>query len=154
MKFITVITLLLAACTNHTSREQFSSPPTIVSITPIASGHQILIRAVNAELVFAGYTLFVGTSETDVSAKASGTACSTAVLLPNTPTEYSIEASSAAGPLSAAATGENANRVCKFPVALQSGQYVLIKSQILSIQPDTGIIEYRYSPPSNIVSVP
>lgn len=134
-------------CTHHTAIQQYANPPYIVSVTQIGTGvdYEIKVRAINMETVFAGYTLYTGSTEAAATAKPNGTPCTQLTIIPNVPTEFLIEASLNPGAIPAR---------CNFPVSLNSGDYILIRSQIISIQLDSGTSHFVYSPPSNIAKVP
>lgn len=151
--------IFLLGCTNYSVSRTVSVPPVLISVTKIASGHQILMRAANPEIFFLGYKLYVGTSENDArnpaSYTATGYSCDYRTVIPNLPVEYSAEVSSNAGGLSSVAAGENANRVCKFAVSLNSAQYVSIRAITFSFQGGrAGVQTVSFSAPSNALIVP
>ncbi|MDV6237109.1 hypothetical protein CH379_015870 [Leptospira ellisii] len=147
-------------CPHYSTTRLISTPPTLISISPIASGYELRLRAGNPELLFTGYRLYVAGNENDSRNPAdpnSGIECAGGVLnlIPNQPLEYSIELSPNGGPLAAVGTGENANRICKMNVTLASGQYLTLRSQVLVISITGGATSgFVFSMPSNSLRVP
>ncbi|EKP12181.1 hypothetical protein LEP1GSC103_4049 [Leptospira borgpetersenii serovar Javanica str. UI 09931] len=151
---------LLLGCPHYSTTRLISTPPTLVSIVPIASGYELRLRAGNPELLFSGYRLYVANRENDSRFPAdlnSGVDCVDGILnlIPNQPLEYSIELSPNSGPLAAIGTGENPNRICKMNVTLSSGQYLTLRSHVLVVSITNGNTSgFVFSMPSNSLKVP
>ncbi|RHX85011.1 LIC11661 family lipoprotein [Leptospira stimsonii] len=165
MKRLSILFLLpvisfLFGCPHYSTTRLISTPPTLISIVPIATGYELRMRAGNPELLFSGYRLFVGNTENESRFPAdlnAGIDCVGGVLnlIPNQPLEYSIELSPNTGPLATPATGENANRICKMNVTVTSGQYLTLRSQVLVISITNGSTSgFVFSMPSNSLKVP
>lgn len=152
----------LLGCTSYTTSPQYASIPTLIKIDAIATGYELVYRAGNPEIFFKGYKLYIGNTESESHDPPdilnSGYGCSVySGQLANFGTEYSIEISTdTTNSLAAAAAGENSNRYCKIeiPTALQAGQYVTLRSLLLSIRAGTGTGGFSISPPSNTLQVP
>ncbi len=152
---LTISNFILLQCSNYTTYKVKPSPPILLSIKAIPSGHLITMRAANPDVFFAGYKLYVGDSESSVrnpSDLNSGTSCISLNLLPNLPIEYSIEISPNEGGLAPVEIGDNPNRVCKMIAELQSGKFIALRAITLSLQIGSGNL--NFSPPSNTLLVP
>ncbi|TGK00592.1 hypothetical protein EHO59_11600 [Leptospira semungkisensis] len=153
------ILLLILSCNNYSSNRIITNPPTIIEVSPIATGYELRLRAGNPEAFFGGYTLYVGATS-DASRNpsdfASGFPCQKPLaLIPNQPIEYSIEVSPTAGPLAVPGAGENQKRVCKIVATLSSGQYITLRSSVISLDLNTATRDvYVFSMPSNTMKVP
>ncbi|EKR66440.1 MULTISPECIES: hypothetical protein [Leptospira] len=151
---------LLLGCPHYSTTRLISTPPTLVSIVPIATGYELRLRAGNPELLFSGYRLYVANTENDSRFPAdlnSGIDCVDGILnlIPNQPLEYSIELSPNGGSLAAVGIGENPNRICKMNVTLSSGQYLTLRSHVLVISITNGNTSgFVFSMPSNSLKVP
>ncbi|AYV54471.1 LIC11661 family lipoprotein [Leptospira kmetyi] len=158
--FLLPVFSLLLGCPHYSTTRLISTPPTLISIVPIATGYELRLRAGNPELLFRGYRLFVANTENDSRFPAdlnTGIDCVNGLLnlIPNQPLEYSIELSPNSGPLAAIGTGENANRICKMNVTLTSGQYLTLRSEVLVISVRNGSASgFVFSMPSNSLKVP
>ncbi|MBM9499507.1 hypothetical protein JWG44_04490 [Leptospira sp. 201903071] len=158
--FLLPVVSLLFGCPHYSTTRLISTPPTLISVVPIATGYELRMRAGNPELLFSGYRLFVGNTENESrfpSDLNSGTDCVGGVLnlIPNQPLEYSIELSTNSGPLATPATGENTNRICKMSVTVTSGQYLTLRSEVLVISITNGATSgFVFSMPSNSLRVP
>ncbi|ASV08128.1 hypothetical protein B2G50_00505 [Leptospira interrogans serovar Canicola] len=157
---IFLMIFLFIGCPHYSTTRLISTPPTLISIVPIATGYELRLRAGNPELLFDGYKLYVGNTENDSRFPAdlnSGIECMNGILniLPNQPLEYSIELSQTEGPLAAIGTGENTNRICKMQVSVTSGQYLTLRSQVLVVSITNGTATgFVFSMPSNSLRVP
>ncbi|XDD48785.1 hypothetical protein AB3N59_09985 [Leptospira sp. WS92.C1] len=151
---------LVLGCPHYSTTRLISTPPTLISISQIASGYELRLRAGNPELLFSGYSLFAANTENESRNPAdinTGIQCVNGILnlIPNQPLEYSIELSPNTGPLATPATGENANRICKMNVAVTSGQFLTLRSQVLVISIQNGLASgFVFSMPSNSLRVP
>ncbi|EMY79112.1 putative lipoprotein [Leptospira weilii serovar Ranarum str. ICFT] len=158
--FLLPVFSFLLGCPHYSTTRLISTPPTLISVIPIASGYELRMRAGNPELLFSGYRLYVGNTENESrfpSGLDSGIECVNGILniIPNQPLEYSIELSPNDGPLAAIGTGENANRICKMNVTLSSGQYLTLRSQVLVVSITNGNASgFVFSMPSNSLRVP
>ncbi|TGL65735.1 LIC11661 family lipoprotein [Leptospira sarikeiensis] len=152
--------LSLLSCYNYSSNRIFTTPPTLVGITSIGTGvYELRLRAGNPEAFFNGYTLYTGSSadaSRNPSDFSSGKGCQLPLnLLPNQPKEYSIEVNPTAGPLAVPGPGENTNRVCKIVATLNSGDFVTLRSSVISLDLNSGTKDiYVFSMPSNTLQVP
>jgi hypothetical protein len=148
--------LNLISCTNYTVSRTQTIPPILISISNReGGGHLLVFRGANPEIFFTGYKLYVGSNTNEVrnpSNLSSGIDCENRTIIPNLPLEYSIEINPNSTTLSQVNTGENGNRVCRFPSTLNSGQVISVRSLLLSIQP--GAQSFQYSTPSNSLVVP
>jgi hypothetical protein len=148
-----IATLFLVSCTNYTVSKAQSVPPTIVSVTysSVFSGYLISVKAINPELLFRGYRLYVGSSETEARAQNSldtGFSCDGANQLFNIPTTYNFEAVQSDASL-------NSGNSCRFKTTLSAGKYINIRSTIIGFNSTGGgIANFRLSEPSNTVIVP
>jgi len=150
-----VISLFFISCSNYTTTKLKPVPPILISIKQIPTGHLLTMRASNPEIFFAGYRMFVGTSENSArnpNDLNTGIDCSGINLLPNLPIEYSIEISPTAGALAPVQAGDNPNRVCKMVTSLSSGSYISLRALLLSFQVGGG--SFSFSAPSNVLIVP
>lgn len=158
--FLIAFCFFFWGCPHYSTTRLISTPPTLISIVPIATGYELRLRAGNPELFFSGYRLFVANTENDSRFPAdmnTGIDCVNGLLnlIPNQPLEYSIELSPNSGPLAAVGTGENANRICKMNVTLTSGQYITLRSEVLVISIRNGAASgFVFSMPSNSLRVP
>ncbi|PJZ68297.1 hypothetical protein CH373_10390 [Leptospira perolatii] len=144
---------------NYSTNRIVTTPPTIISISAISSGHEIRLRAGNPEFLFNGYTLYAASTEfasRNPADFSSGANCQLPLnLIPNQPIEYSIEVSPNTGPLAAPGVGENQNRVCKIIATLTSGQFVTLRSSVFSVDLNNATKDvFVFSLPSNTISVP
>ncbi len=151
--------IFLLSCYNYSSNRIITNPPTLVGIATIATGHELRIRAGNAEAFFGGYTLYTGTTafaSRNPSDFSTGKGCVLPLnLLPNQPIEYSIEVTPNSGPLAAPGTGENQNRVCKIIATLTTGEFITLRSSVISLDLNSATKDiYVYSMPSNTLQVP
>ncbi len=149
------LSLLFISCSNYTTTKLKPVPPILLSIKPIPTGYLLTMRASNPEIFFAGYRMFVGTSENSARNPTdfnSGVDCFGINLLPNLPIEYSIEISPTAGALAPVEAGDNPNRVCKMVTSLSSGSYISLRTLLLSFQVGGG--SFTFSAPSNALIVP
>ncbi|PKA15388.1 LIC11661 family lipoprotein [Leptospira haakeii] len=160
--FFSILLLIfsLFSCYNYSTNRIVTTPPTLVGITLIGTGvYELRLRAGNPEAFFSGYTLYTG-STSDASRNpadfSSGKACELPLnMLPNQPKEYSIEVNPTAGPLAVPGAGENTNRVCKIVATLNSGDYVTLRSSVISLDLNSGTKDiYVFSMPSNTLQVP
>lgn len=151
---------LFQACTkNYSTNRIITTPPILIGITPIATGYELRLRAGNPEAFFGGYTLYTASTEFDSrnpSDFSVGKGCQLPLnLLPNQPVEYSIEISTNSGPLATPADGENQRRVCKIVATLNSGEYLTLRSSVISLDLNAGTKDiYVFSMPSNTIQVP
>jgi hypothetical protein len=151
--FLIILSTLLIQCTNYTVTKAQSVPPTIVSVTysTVFSGYLVSVKAINPELLFRGYRLYVGISEADSRAQNSldtGYSCDGANQLFNIPTTYNLEVVQSDAPL-------NSGNSCRFKTTLTSGKYISIRSTIVGFNSTgSGIANFRLSEPSNTVIVP
>ncbi|NBU99191.1 MAG: hypothetical protein EBS19_13435 [Spirochaetia bacterium] len=152
---IILISVFLNSCMNYSVSRVQTVPPILISLATLSTGgHLLVYRGTNPEIFFAGYKLYVGNTANEArnpTILSSGLDCTNRSLLPNLPIEYSIEIYSSSG-LTQVATGENANRVCKFSTILESGKYISLRTLLLSFQP--GYQGLQYSSPSNALIVP
>ena len=152
---ILLINGILISCTNYSVSRVQTVPPILISLATLSTGgHLLVYRGTNPEIFFAGYKLYIGSTANEARnplVLSSGIDCINRSLLPNLPIEYSIEIYTSAG-LTQVATGENANRVCKFSTSLVSGNYISLRTLLLSFQP--GSQGLQYSSPSNALIVP
>ncbi|TGN16912.1 LIC11661 family lipoprotein [Leptospira idonii] len=143
------------SCTNYTSSQSMQAPPLLVSVTSNGnSNYTVRVRATNPELIFQGYRLFVGASESaarnpgDLNA---GTDCTfqsaTLTVLPVQPSEYVFE-------IDPADTLPSSGVACRFRTAVSSGQFISVRSIGISYTPQNGSSGLRVSGPSNSVSIP
>lgn len=143
------------SCTNYSVSRVQTIPPILISLATLSTGgHLLIYRGTNPEIFFAGYKLYIGNTPNEArnpDVLSSGLDCINRSLLPNLPIEYSIEIFTSSG-LTQVATGENANRVCKFSTNLVSGKYIALRTLLLSFQP--GNQGLTYSSPSNALIVP
>ena len=153
--FIILFTFFIQSCTNYSVSRVQTVPPILISLATLnTGGHLLVYRGTNPEIFFAGYKLYTGSTANEArnpSVLSSGLDCTNRSLLPNLPIEYSIEIFTSEG-LTQVATGENANRVCKFSTLLESGKYISLRTLLLSFQP--GSQGLQYSSPSNALIVP
>lgn len=152
--------LFLFSCYNYSSNRIVTTPPTLVGITLIGTGvYELRLRAGNPEAFFSGYTLYSGNTadaSRNPSNFSSGKECELPLnMLPNQPREYSIEVNPTDGPLAVPGPGENTNRVCKIIATLNSGDYVTLRSSVISLDLNSGTKDiYVFSMPSNTLQVP
>ncbi len=167
--FLIILYLIIATCTNYTVSKQTTVPPILVSVaqpnssslsgvTVIPTGYLVVFKAGNPEIFFAGYRLYVGSTESEARNPADltkGTDCYGGHrLTPNQPVEYSAEISSAAGDLASVNSGENANRICKFQVSVTTGQYIAIRSLLRSTVEIQSLSSLNISASSNALKIP
>lgn len=154
-QFLLTILFIFISCTNYSVTKNQANPPVLISLAKLsAGGHLLVYRGNTADIFFAGYKLYTGNTSSAARNPASlsaGLDCINRSILPNLPIEYSIEISTSVG-LSSVETGTNANRVCKFSTALTAGEYISVRSLLLSFQ--VGSQGFLYSPPSNSLIVP
>lgn len=154
-----LILFLFSACKHYSSNRIITTPPTLIGIAPISSGYELRLRAGNPEAFFGGYTLYSAATVFDSrnpSDFSIGKGCELPLnLLPNQPIEYSIEITTSTGPLSTPGPGENTNRVCKIITTLNSGDYITLRSSVISLDLNSGTKDiYVFSMPSNTLQVP
>ncbi len=158
MKYLVYLYLFLSlSCTNYSVSKSKTVPPILVSIGSISgvtSGYQIKMRVTNQEPFFAGYKLYVGPNENaarNPSDLNSGFSCTSGpAIIPNQPIEYVLEIASDASTLPA-----NGNRLCTYQTTLKSGEYIAVRTLLVSIQPSNqGGNRINPSLPSNTLIVP
>ncbi len=142
-------------CTNYSVTKNLPNPPVLVSLAKLKTGgHLLVYRGNTSDIFFAGYKLYTGSSATaarNPSSLTAGLDCTNRSLIPNLPIEYSIEIFSSEG-LSGVVEGDNSSRVCKFKTLLTSGEYISIRTLLLSFQ--VGSQGFQFSAPSNALVVP
>lgn len=158
MKFLVFIFLIFSfACTNYSVSKSKTVPPILVSIAAISGvtgGYQIKMRVTNQEPFFAGYRLYLGANDNAARNPAdlnSGYGCASGpAIIPNQPIEYVLEVATDAATLPA-----NSNRLCSYSAPLTTGQYISVRTLLLSIQPSNqGGNRINPSLPSNTLIVP
>jgi len=142
-------------CTNYSVTKTLPNPPVLISLAKLnTGGHLLVYRGNTSDIFFAGYKLYTGSSATaarNPSSLTTGLDCTNRALLPNLPIEYSIEIFTSEG-LSGVVEGDNGNRVCKFKTLLTSGDYISVRTLLLSFQ--IGSQGFQFSSPSNALVVP
>ncbi|MCB1142892.1 MAG: hypothetical protein H7A24_15315 [Leptospiraceae bacterium] len=151
-----IFVFLVINCTNYSVSKTQTVPPILISLSArTGGGHLLVFRGTNPEFFFVGYKLYVSNSVNSArnpSSLTGGVDCENRGIIPNLPLEYSIEIYADSVGLSPVNTGENGNRICKFPVNLSSGSVIAVRSLLLSIQPGSQV--YQFSTPSNALVVP
>lgn len=163
MNFFYLILFLSFAfsCTNYTVNKSKSVPPVLVSIgsivdssgAVISNSYSVKMRVTNQELFFAGYKLYIAGTESAARNPAdltSGLNCTSGpFLIPNQPIEYTLEISDDVTKL------PSSSRICTYQTTLTSGQFISVRSLLLSIQPSNqGGNSINPSLPSNTLVVP
>jgi len=142
-------------CTNYSVTKNLPNPPVLVSLAKLSTGgHLLVYRGNTSDIFFAGYKLYTGSTATaarNPSSLTAGLDCINRSLLPNLPIEYSIEIFTSEG-LSGVVEGDNSSRVCKFKTLLTSGEYISVRTLLLSFQ--IGSQGFQFSAPSNALVVP
>lgn len=142
-------------CTNYSVTKTLPNPPVLISLAKLSTGgHLLVYRGNTSDIFFAGYKLYTGSSATaarNPSSLTAGLDCSNRSLLPNLPIEYSIEIYTSEG-LSGVVEGDNGSRVCKFKTLLTAGDYISVRTLLLSFQ--IGSQGFQFSAPSNALVVP
>ena len=152
--------ILVLGCTNYSVSKSKTVPPILVSIAPISGvtgGYTIKMRVTNQEPFFAGYKVYVGATENASRNPAdlnSGLDCKSGPsIIPNQPIEYVLEVAADVTTLPA-----NGLRLCTYQIAnpaLTAGQYISVRTLLLSIQPSNqGGNKINPSLPSNTLIVP
>ncbi|MBK6608051.1 MAG: hypothetical protein IPG24_21855 [Leptospiraceae bacterium] len=152
--------VLVLGCTNYSVSKSKTVPPILVSIAPISGvtgGYTIKMRITNQEPFLAGYKVYVGATENASRNPAdlnSGFSCSSGPsIIPNQPIEYVLEVAADVTTLPA-----NGLRLCTYQIAnpaLTAGQYISVRTLLLSIQPSNqGGNKINPSLPSNTLIVP
>lgn len=149
------------ACTNYSVNKSKSVPPILVSIgsiidssgSVISNAYSVKMRVTNQELFFAGYKLYIANSESAARNPAdltSGLNCTSGpALIPNQPIEYTLEIADDVTKL------PSSSRICTYQATLTSGQFISVRSLLLSIQPSNqGGNSINPSLPSNTLVVP
>lgn len=145
-------------CTNYSVNKTKTVPPILVSITSIqglTSSYEIKMRVINQEPFFAGYRLYIADNENTArnpSDLNSGIGCSSGPsIIPNLATEYVVDI----GPNSTGLTGQAGTQLCTYEATLLPGQYIAMRTLLLSIQPSNqGGNRINPSLPSNTLIVP
>ncbi|MBK8394326.1 MAG: hypothetical protein IPL26_03650 [Leptospiraceae bacterium] len=161
MRVLYIILFILFGCTNYSVSKTKIVPPILVSIgliddsngTVITNAYRITMRVTNQELFFAGYKLYVGKDENSArnpSDLNSGQNCTVGPsLIPNQPIEYTLEIADDINKLPAS------SKICSYQATLNSGEYISVRSLLLSIQPSNqGGNQINPSLPSNTLIVP
>ncbi|MDX1959760.1 MAG: hypothetical protein SFU98_14385 [Leptospiraceae bacterium] len=146
----------LISCTNYSTSKSISIPPILTSVYKIPTGYLVTFRAVNAELFFLDYKLYIGANDNSARNPPdlnAGVGCTNRTILPNLPAEYSIEISPNTGDKATVNTGENGARVCKFQTTVTTGQFIAMRSTVLSFQPGQPT-NVSFSLSSNALIVP
>ena len=159
MKYLALLTnfTLILGCTNYSVTKSKTVPPILVSITAISgvtAGYTIKMRVTNQEPFFAGYKLYFAANENGArnpSDLNSGLSCTSGpAIIPNQPIEYVLEVATDVSTLPA-----NSNRLCTYQTTLTSGQYISVRTLLVSIQPSNqGGNRINPSLPSNTLIVP
>ncbi len=159
MKYLALLTnfILILGCTNYSVSKSKTVPPILISITSISGvsgGYTIKMRVTNQEPFFAGYKLYFATDENSARNPAdlnSGLSCTSGpAIIPNQPIEYVLEVATDVATLPA-----NGNRLCTYQTTLTPGQYISVRTLLLSIQPSNqGGNRINPSLPSNTLIVP
>ncbi|TGN13403.1 LIC11661 family lipoprotein [Leptospira ilyithenensis] len=147
--------IFIVDCTNYTTSASNQAPPLLVSALNNGNSNFILrVRASNPEIIFQGYRLFHGNSESEARNPGdlnSGSDCSLQngqiTVLTNQPTEYIFEID----PVAAAATS---GAVCRFRRTVSSGQYISVRAISLSLSTQNSSSSLRVSGPSNAIILP
>lgn len=152
---VSYIFFIFINCTNYSVTKTLPNPPVLVSLAKLSTGgHLLVYRGNTSDIFFAGYKLYRGSTASaarNPSSLTAGLDCTNRTLIPNLPIEYSIEIYTSEG-LSGVVEGDNGNRVCKFKTLLTSGEYVSVRTLLLSFQ--VGSQGFQFSSPSNALVVP
>ena len=149
--------ILVLGCTNYSVSKSKTVPPILVSIAPISGvtgGYTIKMRITNQEPFLAGYKIYVGATENASRNPADlnlGLDCKRGIsIIPNQPIEYVLEVAADEKTLPA-----NSLRLCTYEASLTTGQYISVRTLLLSIQPSNqGGNKINPSLPSNTLIVP
>ncbi|WP_411822351.1 LIC11661 family lipoprotein [Leptospira sp. 'Mane'] len=150
-----VFTINSINCTNYTTSASNQAPPLLVSaVNNGNSNFTLKVRANNPEIIFQGYRLFQGNSESEARNPGdlnSGSDCTlqngqVSVLI-NQPAEYTFE-------IDPVAAVSSSGVVCRFQRTVASGQYISLRAISLSLTTQTNSSSLRVSGPSNAIILP
>jgi hypothetical protein len=157
VRLFPLLIVVCLSCTNYTASPTFQIPPTLISaVSNGNSNFRLTVRATNPELIFQGYRLFSGATESEARNQADlnvGTDCSLSnaalTVLPVQPRDYIFEIDPST---STPVAGSGID--CKFRVTLTSGTFISIRSLGLSIRTQSNTSSFRVSGPSNAIILP